>query len=368
MNRTDSKIKQEATISKDFITKIIDDARNRYNIPAIAICVMNSNYIIQQEIQGLRVYDKKDQVTLDDYFHIGSCSKSILAVIAAKLIEQNVITWCTKFFDIFPELKENSNYAYYNITLEDLFLCEAGIKAYTYLDVEPLPEFQPSTNSYNYQFIKHLVEQSPSAKMNNGKFIHLYSNASYTMASFMLEKVTGKNYRELIQKTLTDDLDIPVHIGWPNTFAKDQPWGHIITKKKLEVFPPNHEYQFPELLNPAGNLSISPRDYAKYTQLHLKGLKGADNCITSKSYHYIHYCKKGFSLGVGNGVYYGKRISMFDGSAGTFYCRSIIVANCDFAITIMMNACFSDTSQKAVDRLTLQIAKKQFNWWWMFWL
>ncbi|OAD20199.1 hypothetical protein THIOM_004115, partial [Candidatus Thiomargarita nelsonii] len=77
---------------------------------------------------------------------------------------------------------------------------------------------------------------------------------------------------------------------------------------------------------------------------------------------------KGFSIGVANGVLGGKSFSGFDGSAGTFFCRSIIVPKSNFAITIMMNAGSGSGTMKAVDRLTMQIIKKHFNWWWKFWL
>ncbi|OAD19448.1 hypothetical protein THIOM_004911 [Candidatus Thiomargarita nelsonii] len=52
----------------------------------------------------------------------------------------------------------------------------------------------------------------------------------------------------------------------------------------FEVFPPEHEYKLPYSLTPAGNLSLTPRDYAKYTQLHLKGLRGKENYISSEGY------------------------------------------------------------------------------------
>jgi CubicO group peptidase (beta-lactamase class C family) len=329
---------------------------------------MNAESILIQDIQGTRIAGKPDQATLDDYFHIGSCSKSVLAVMAAKLIEQKKITLQTRFFDVFPELREHANSAYGEITLEDLFLCKAGIKSYTNAAVEPLPEYDLSITNKRVEFIKYLIAQQPSSKKKNEKFQHLYSNASYTMASAMLEKVAGDSYEELVKKMLTDALDISVHIGWPNSIGANQPWGHMITKNKIETFPPDHDYKIPYLITPAGDLSMTPKDFATYTQLHLRGLRGNDNYISSEAYNYIHFSHKRFSLGVANGVSGGKRFSGFDGSTGTFFCRSIIVPESDFAFTMMMNAGSGSGSMKAVDWLAMQLVKKRFNWWWKFWL
>jgi D-alanyl-D-alanine carboxypeptidase len=60
-------------------------------------------------------------------------------------------------------------------------------------------------------------------------------------------------------------------------------------------------------------------------------LKGEDNFIKTDSYRYIHYGHKGFSLGVANGKLSSKSYSGLDGSAGTFYCRAIIIPDTDVA-------------------------------------
>lgn len=359
---------QDTRVSQAYLSEIVSKAREKYRVPAIAVTVMSTERVYLQEVQGIRVVDNPTQATLDDYFHIGSCSKSVLAVMAARLIEQKKITWQTKFLDVFPELKASANAAYSDISLEDLFLSEAGIKAYTNAETDPFPNYEQSVRDKRLEFIKYLIAQPPSSEKKDGRFQHLYSNASYTMASAMLERVSGLSYEALAQRTLTDDLGMSVHIGWPNSIGVDQPWGHMIAKDKVEPFPPDHDYKLPYLITPAGDLSMTPRDYAKYTQLHLRGLEGHDNYISSNAYHHIHFGHAGFSLGVANGVLGGKRYSGFDGSAGTFFCRSIIVPESDFAFTIMTNAGSGTGSMEAVDWLTIRIVKEHFNWWWKFWL
>ncbi len=357
-------------VTQEELSQFIKKARINYQVPAISVTVMDSEKILLQEVQGTRVVDTNNSATLDDYFHIGSCSKSVLALIAEKFVEDKKIMWKTKFFDVYSELKNKARNEYLNITLEDLFLCEAGILSFT-LGEEDFPkisEIALSSSNPRLVFIEYLIEQPPASKQKGSKFQHLYSNASYTMASAMLERVAGYNYENLVKKVLNDGLGLSVHIGWPNSFNPDQPWGHLLNKKEVEVFPPEHEYKLSYLITPAGDLSFSSRDYAKYTQFHLKGLRGEDNYISSEGYINIHFSHDGFSLGVANGVLGGKKYSIFDGSAGTFFCRSIIVPESNFAFIIMMNAGSGSGTMKAVDWLTMQIVKKHFNWWWKFWL
>ncbi len=368
MNKLQKEGKNNTYLTQEYIEQIINEARKKYNVPAVAVTIMNSDNIFIKSIQGTRISEINKPATLDDYFHIGSCSKSFLATIAGKMIEVGKINWNTKYIDVFPELKVQANPEYYDITLEDLFLCEAGIQTYTSGE-EQFPLINPAIVNKRLEFINYLIREAPASKRKkNGKFEHLYSNASYTMASAMLERVSGRNYEELIKDHIIGQVGLNVYIGWPNNYNSEQPWGHILNGKNIEKFAPGHEYKIPYLLTPAGDLSLTPISFAKYIQLHLGGLKGQDNFIKSNTYQYIHFGHKGFSIGVVSGELAGHSFSGMDGSGGTFFCRAIIVPNSDFAFTIMMNAGSGTGQMKAVDWLTMRIVKKHYNWWWKFWL
>jgi CubicO group peptidase (beta-lactamase class C family) len=286
-------------------------------LPAVAVVILNLKEIYITEIQGERVYGKENNVSIDDYFHIGSCSKSILAVIATKLVEENKIDWNTNFFEVYPELKERSLKEYWNITLEDLFLCRAGIKPYISGD-EIFPKLDSTSQNIRYNFVKWLIQQKPASKIQEEKFEFLYSNAGYSMASLMLERVSSKSYDELIETYVADKMGIETFIGFPNRFDLNQPWGQIITKKGMEIIDPENAYSLPELLIPAEDLSMKHMGFAKFIQLNLKGLRGEDNFITSNNYNYVHFAYKGFSIGVGNGEMFGYTFLGIDGSAGIF--------------------------------------------------
>lgn len=331
----------------------------------MTLAVMDSKDILFHEIQGARVTGKHDRATLEDYFHIGSCAKSVLAVIAALLVEQHRIRWDTPFFELLPELKDAADSAYAGITLEDLLLCRAGIKSYTYLATEPLPEIDPAAADRRAEFARHLVQQPPSSRKSGDRFEYLYSNASYTMASLMLERVTGKRYEETVVETLATGMGIEARIGWPNSIGPDQPWGHLIDGQRIETFGPEHEYRLPDLLMPAGDLSMTPRDYALYTQSHLRGLRGIDGLIPSAAFRHIHLAMGGFALGVVNGKLAGRQYSGFDGCAGTFFCRSIIVPESDFALAIMANAGTATGSLPPVDPLTRRVAEVGLGLGWL---
>jgi CubicO group peptidase (beta-lactamase class C family) len=290
----------------------------------------------------------------------------VLGLIAGRLVEEHRIKWTTLFFELFPELKIAAHSAYVDMTLEDLFLCQAGLLPYT--ENEAWADLISRTDS-RYEFAQFLISQPPSSTLKgDGKYEFLYSNASYAMACLMLEKVSGKGYEELIDQYIVGDMGLNTYIGFPNTLDADQVWGHTITGNSLESFPPSHEYHIPYLIKPAGDLSLSLVDFGKYIQWHLKGLQGEDNFISTQTYEYLHFGHSGFSIGTGNGKMLGHSFSGMDGSAGTFYCRAILLPDADFAFTILMNAGSGSARMQVVEWLTMKIVKQYFGWWWRFWM
>lgn len=363
---TESDIEQSphSNVTSAYLATLVQEAKDKFKVPAIAVSTMSTASIFAQAALGERTVDKPEQVTLDDYFHLGSCARSVLAVMAAKLVEQGQIKYDTKFFDLFPELELRAERAYLSITLEDLLLCRAGIRAYTDLNKDPLPVYPSSIHAQRQEFVNRLVEQSVAGRKVNGKFQYMDSNASYTMAAVMLERVTGLTYEAHVQSVMQSDLGLAAQIGWPAKASADQPWGHVINNGNVKPVSPTSTHKVPYLLTPAGDLSLTHNDFARYVQWHLRGLKGIDGYLTSEAIDHIHFGHAGYSLGVKNGSLGGKRYSYMDGNGGTFYCRFATVPDADFGLALMMNA----HAPKAAEWLTTRIAKKHFNWWWKFWL
>lgn len=363
-------------LSDAYIKEVADSARKIWNIPAVYISVMNSETILYSYLEGVRKAGSSDKVTEEDYFFIGSCSKSILACIAAKLAEEGKISWNTGFFDLYPELKTEANQAYGGITLENLLQCQAGIQPFT-SGTETYPETGSSENP-RIAFFKYLLGSEPSSKKGNGGFAWLYSNASYSLASAMLEKASGMSWEDLLDQYLGKELGIEIFIGPPYLFDENQPWGHYVYSPKqqkvtgyaIEAIGPDAGYYLNPLINPAGNLSMKPGDFSRYIRLQLEGLQGKSTFLTRESFNALNHDTGAvdngeiFTFGSWDGAMMGKRYNCIEGTDNTFYARGLIVPEEDFGLAIMLNC----GSPEAVEYITLKLAKARFGWWWMFWL
>ncbi|HEY0246347.1 MAG TPA: serine hydrolase, partial [Mucilaginibacter sp.] len=203
--------------SAQSLAKKADSIRLKYEIPEMAFAIITPDIVVQQEYLGyhkLGDHTAKDTARSSDYFHLGSNTKAITGFIAAYIVEHNQIKWATKIFDIFPEWKNQSNSAYYQVTLQDLLSHKGRIEPYTSeIERNELPEFKGNKANQRQQFAAYLLREKPVAV--NSLVGYNYSNAGYTIAAAMLEKVTGKTWEQLVNDIINKKLQFKAAFGWP---------------------------------------------------------------------------------------------------------------------------------------------------------
>lgn len=347
------------TVKGQDLQKFLDSLMKTNQIPELGFAVISPDSIVEIKALGFHRADLKNEHTkasLSDYFHLGSNSKAISGFVTAYLVENNKVKWTTKFFDLFPDWKKNSNPSYYSITLADLLSHRANIQPYmSGLEYGELPEFKGNKSRQREQFAKYLLAEKP---VKNSNKVYNYSNAGYTIAALMLEKVTGKSWEQLTKDLMKTKVDVKIEYGWPNKINLNQPYGHWIENDTLRPLPPDIDYNL-ALAEPAGDISMMLPDYAKFVQINLRGLSGRDNVLKASTYNFLHYGLKEYSIGWGNMNKDGKQYSEHIGSAGIFFCHTVIDKTDKLAIIIAANSA-TPQSQKAILML-LNLLKKKYG-------
>ncbi|MFQ6602037.1 serine hydrolase domain-containing protein [Flavobacterium sp. C3NV] len=333
-----------------------DSIRVSNAIPELSYAVVSGDKILEINALGLHSVDLKDAATLNDRFHIGSNTKAMTAFVIAKYVEKGKLKWSTKFFDLFPDLKKTSKPNYYNITLEELISHQARIQPFQGENDPAVPDFKGTHQEKRNQFGKFVLTLDPAKIDSEHKYI--YSNAGYTLATMMLEKVTGKSWEQLIDQVFNKDLKLDVKLSWPeNQIAKDT-WGHSFENNKLIPVPSNTDYHL-DYTEPAGDINIKLTDYIKFIQLNIKGLQGHDNYLKASTYHFIHKGIEGYSLGWFNSYEDNKDFSTHSGTAGTYYTIAAIDRRNFIGYIIFTNS-FNESTVNGV-RLLMRKLKKDYG-------
>jgi CubicO group peptidase (beta-lactamase class C family) len=336
--------------------RFADSIRIVYNIPEISYAVIDSKIILESSALGKHSTKLTDTATMNDRFHIGSNTKAMTAFIVAKYVEKGKLKWTTKFFDIFPGWKENSKAAYYNITLQDLLSHRARIQPFQGDNDPTIPDFKGTKQEKRKAFAKFVLTLNPVETDTIHKFN--YSNADYTLATLMLEKVAQKSWEQLVEKIFNKDLKLNVKLSWPENQKIKDTWGHSFENDKLIPVPSNTDYHL-DFTEPAGDINIKLKDYAKFIQLNLQGLKGNNNYLTAKTYQFIHKGIDNYSLGWYSIYENSKDLSTHSGTAGTYYSLVHIDRIKGKAFIIFTNSFNTDTQQGV--RLLMRKLKENYG-------
>lgn len=341
--------------AQDF-EKIAKDIIAKDSIPEMTFAIITKDSISIKKVLGhhkITELNEKPNADINDFFHLGSNTKAITGFIAGYLVDKNKIQWDTKFFDLFPKLKKKSNKDYNNITLKDLLTHRAKIQPFTSgTEYQKLPNFKGNKQQKRAEFARYVLTISAIKNTTN----YNYSNAGYSVATLMLEKVSGKSWEDLCNEILKTHLDIDFVFGWPNRNAQNQPYGHWIENGKIVPVNPNVEYDL-SLVEPAGDLSMNIENYTKFIQLNLKGLSKENDFLKPNTYNFLHTSKDEYAIGWGNYAKNGKQISEHAGSDGTFFCYAQIDRENLIGYVVIVNS-GTESAQSGVFEMINELKKK----------
>lgn len=320
--------------------QVLDSVRRCYRLPALAAAVVEPGRICYA-YGGVRQLHHADPITLGDYFHLASNTKSITSLLTARLVEQGKLRWNSCLLEVVPELRGAALPAYANVTLDELLTHRAGIQPYTRgAEYQSLPAFGGTISEKRLQFARVVLGQAPMLPKPGEQYE--YSNAGYVLAALMLERASHRSWEALTAQAMRR-LRLRYELGFPNRHDARQPWGHWLQEPAdtaLTALGPTNPYQLRDYMAPAGDVAMSLPDFARLVQLHLRGLLGHSRYVSAASYQRLHFGRPGYAYGwgVGRAAATGEPISFHDGSAGSFYAHAILYPRQRVAFLVLANA------------------------------
>lgn len=272
----------------------LEPIRAKAKLPALAAAVVRGDHIVAAGAVGLRKVGAPDAVTLDDQFHLGSCTKSMTATLAAMLVEKGRLSWRSTIGESFPEWAGIMHPDYRAATLEQLLSHHAGTPG----DLLKTPIWQHAwqhageapTDQRTF-LVKEVLSQSPEAPPGSR---YIYSNAGFAIAGTMIERREQKPWEELMRARLFDPLGMrsagfgAAGRGNANGSRITQPWGHRLTTNGIVSIRPGLGADNPAAIGPAGTVHCSVLDFASYARFHLQGARGKGRLLRPETFARLH--------------------------------------------------------------------------------
>ncbi len=346
---------------RESLREVGAELRERHSLPAIAAAAVKGDSIVDAAVIGVRVVGEPDVAALGDRFHIASCTKSFTSMLVAMLVEEGRLAWSTTLGEALPQLRGKVLEGYLRVRLDQLLSHTGGIPPYTNFGqnrLEELASLQGTPQEQRARFLVEVLNEPIAASAGEQE---LYSNSGYAAASVLVEQAAGKPWEDLVRERIFVPLQMgSAGFGWPASSSnKSQPRGHLMNEATgaLQPQPLDDPYRLPQCLWPAGAISCSIEDLARYAQEHLLGLQGRGKLLRKETYEKLHATwngqSTGFTLGWGRGLDPEFGVIHFGaGSGGTFFARIWICPTLNLAIVTMTNSgSGGDATKTAIDRL-----------------
>jgi CubicO group peptidase (beta-lactamase class C family) len=316
--------------------------RRRHNLPALAGAVVTSRGIRAEGAVGVRKHGDPTPVTLDDRFHLGSCTKGMTADILATLVEQGKLSWSMTLREALPDLAATMNSAYRDVKLDQLLGHRAGFteeswpSGMDFGDVWNLPGAPTEQRAaYTAKVLREKPAHRPASRFH-------YSNRSYVVAGAIAERAAGASWETLMRERLFRPLGMTTAgfgpMGQPGRV--NEPWQHTRQNGLPAPIIPVPRADNPTALGPAGTCHASIRDWAKYAAAHLKGERGEAAHLKPEALKRLHtapYGEYGFGWLVAERPWAGGTVLNHAGSNNQNYCVIWLAPLKDFAVLVMTN-------------------------------
>ena len=224
----------------------------------MACSVVMQGSTVTSACSGYRTIESNVPVTIDDKFHIGSCTKAMTATLVAMLIEEKLLDWHTRVSEIFPELTINPGFK--DLTVEMLMAHKGGMPNRSHplgKSLLDMHQFSGTSNTQRYKFIQLMLSETPETTPGD---TYVYSNAGYALLGAISERVTNIDWEKLITQRLFAPLRMTTAgfgaMGTPGLL--DQPLQHFFEKDDYVVVHPGPMSDNPAAICPGGGVHCSP--------------------------------------------------------------------------------------------------------------
>ncbi|NNC41009.1 MAG: beta-lactamase family protein [Acidimicrobiia bacterium] len=253
----------------DRLRTLLVEFRERFKTPAAGAAVVTRSGALEVDVVGNRQRGSADPATIDDQWHIGSCTKAITAVLYARLVEQGITEWGIPIGNLFPDLGDAIDTGWAEPTVDEVLLCRSGMNA-NLSRAEMLAAWE-DTSPMSEQRTRAAVSALSSSPRSRGSF--RYSNLGYIVAGAAIDRLAGMPFEDALHSEVLDPLGITsVGFGAPPDI-----WGH---RPKLRIRrhilgrgspaePGSLRSDNPAVMTPAGRIHLTLSDWAKFQAVFL---------------------------------------------------------------------------------------------------
>jgi len=342
----------------DSLNHLLEPTRVTNQLPALAAAVVRDGQIVASGVVGKRKLGSPERVTINDRWHIGSCTKSMTAALAGMLVDDGLWRWDMPATELHPHLADNMAPAWRHVTLEQFLTHHSGAGNLDRFDSGLVARTEMPPLKQRARFVEEFLTATSPTTAPGTKWE--YDNANYAIVGHAMELRLNQPWESIIRERLFGPLRMEsAGFGPPaSDNAVDQPWGHVFGDNgEIRPVPPDYMgesgFWVPELqqevradnpaaLGPGGTVNCSIGDLAKYAAWQLRGARGDTALLRASTIAKLHTrFREDGNYACGWFVEYrawaGGDALFHEGSNGTFMTVIWLAPDRNFAVVVCTN-------------------------------
>ena len=279
------------------------------DVPAIAAVMIDRDGVMARGVAGVRRSGGTTPVTINDRWHLGSCTKAMTATLCALLVDDGTLRWDSTIDEVFNPSRDGKAKISNNwklVTLRQLTTCTGNVP-YDLGEYGGRPLWsnlweKARQGATPLEQRAYLFNELIKSNIGFPTTSFQYANASVALAGHMAETAAATPFEQLIQTRLFGPLGITTAgFGSPGTATaadepEDQPWGHTPAGKPMQ---PGINADNPASITPAGTVHMSIEDWGRFARLHLIGAEiSLPRLLSENGSEYEPEWDKGATLGL----------------------------------------------------------------------
>ncbi len=240
-------------------------------------------------------------VDANTLFQIGSVSKSFTAAVMASLVDEGKVKWDDTVKNILSDFKMYDKWVESNLQVKDIMTHHSGLQG-------QLGTYIPNMGYGREDIWNMLPLLKPKYSLRGS---YEYNNITFIIASRIIEKLTGKSWEDNVRERIFaplgmtssrvtgDEFTAALNVATPHEFTykkgrmvNDTTWMDSVAVNPL--YGSEQALHWLTVIGPAGSVSSTVNDMAKYLLFHLnKGMAGGKQVISREQADYL---RKGHTI------------------------------------------------------------------------
>ncbi len=275
-----------------------------WKIPGISLVIVKGDQTVYQKGFGFADLEKKEPITADTLFELGSASKSFTGLAILQLEEKGMLELSDPVAKYLPWLKMKFQGKEVPVTIGNMLYHTSGLPHYETLALIPPSTADDALEKAVQKLVGKELMFTPGQRYG-------YSSIGYDVLGLIISKVSGQSYEEYMKKNIFLPLQMNnTYIFREEARAKGMARGYKYCFNK----PAAYDAPMYRGNTPAGYVIIAGRDLAQWLKIQMGTVEpaGPDKALIEKS-HIPNPDLPGSNYGAGWMIYSDYRMVIHGG-------------------------------------------------------